>query len=215
MTGAPVALLDLDGTLADSAPGITRCVAHAFTALGLPVPPPDVLRGFVGPPLHASFARLGVPADAAVEAYRSRYRTLGITEQTRYDGVLGMLETLRSEGWVLALATSKPEVFARRIVVDLELAHLLEGVTGSELDGRRSRKGEVVAEALARLGRAPGGDVVLVGDRVEDAVGAGEQGIGFVGAGWGYAVPGELAGHPVAGSPGEVVTLLRQLARHA
>ena len=201
------ALLDLDGCLTDSAPGILGSVSHALTVLGLPVP--DDLRSFLGPPLHASFARLGVPdVEAAVAAYRERFTAVGITELSLYDGVPTALAALRADGWGLCLATSKPEVFARRVVASTEL--VLDELVGSELDGTRSAKAEVIAEALRRTGAAPD-RAVMVGDRAEDCRGAAACGIRFVGAGWGYGRPGELeeaGARAVAASPSELPALL-------
>jgi phosphoglycolate phosphatase len=201
------ALLDLDGCLTDSAPGILNSVAHALSSLGLPVP--DDLRSFLGPPLHVSFARLGVPdVDAAVAAYRERFSAVGITELSLYDGVPEALAALRADGWGLCLATSKPEVFAQRILAATGLD--LDEVVGSELDGTRSVKADVITGALRRTGVTPD-QAVMVGDRAEDCVGAAACGVRFVGAGWGYGLPGELgeAGADViATSPRDLPDLL-------
>lgn len=205
----PVVLLDLDGCLTDSAPGIVGCVRHALAGLGAPDPGDAVLRTFLGPPLHESFARIGVDPEPAVELYRERYREVGITELEVYDGIVDLLAGLRADGSRLCLATSKPEVFARRILTATGLS--LDETVGSELDGSRSRKADVIAEALRRLDASPS-DAVMVGDRAEDCVGALAWGVGFVGAGWGYGRPGELAdagAAQVAASPLDLLQLLR------
>lgn len=204
-----VVLLDLDGCLTDSAPGIVACVRHALASLGAPDPGDAVLRTFLGPPLHESFARIGVDPEPAVELYRERYREVGITELEVYDGIVDLLAGLRADGSRLCLATSKPEVFARRILTATGLA--LDEAVGSELDGSRSRKADVIAEALHRLD-ASASDAVMVGDRAEDCVGALARGVGFVGAGWGYGLPGELAdagAAQVAARPLDLLQLLR------
>lgn len=206
---AAVVLLDLDGTLTDSAPGILRSVEHALVSLGEPVPAPEVLRSFLGPPLHASFARLGVDAERAVAAYRERFVPIGIHELQVYDGVEPLLSGLRSDGALLALATAKPEPFALQIVASA--GWVLDAVVGSQLDGSRSTKAEIISEALRLLDRTPS-ESVMVGDRAEDCLGAAECGVAFVGAGWGYGEPGELkaAGATrIAPSPLALLDLLR------
>jgi phosphoglycolate phosphatase len=166
-------LFDLDGTLVDSTPGIWASVRAAAAALGLPGPTPAQLRAMVGPPLQDGFAQvLGlVPADAerAVAAYRAHHTAGALLDVTVHDGVPELLTALGGDGALLAVATSKPEPFARRV----------------------RHKDEVVGLALAAHpdGRAP----VLVGDRAHDVLGAAAHGLPCLGAGWGPAPPGELA----------------------
>ncbi|MBN0039092.1 HAD hydrolase-like protein [Cellulosimicrobium cellulans] len=209
-------LLDLDGTLTDSAPGILASVRHAYGVLGLPVPAEPLLRGFVGPPLGESFTAHGVPVDLvadAVAAYRDVYAAGKLLDNAVYPGIPECLTALRGAGLRLAVATSKPEPMARRIVEHFGLgAHLdrgLDDVFGATLDGSRSTKGDVVAHALASLG-APR-RAVMVGDREHDVLGAAAHQIPCVGVAWGYARPGELAAAGatvVVGTPAELVTLL-------
>ncbi|MFP3714181.1 HAD hydrolase-like protein [Puerhibacterium sp. TATVAM-FAB25] len=193
---APLVLLDLDGTLTDSAPGITASVAHAYTSLGLPVPDAATLRSFVGPPITDSFPRHGVPAERvqeAIAAYRARFAESGMWENSVFDGVPEALRELRAAGCVLAVATSKPEVFARPITERFGLAALVDGVFGAPLD-ESSTKADVIAAALATLGRTAGdAPMVMVGDREHDVHGAAAHGIDCLGVSWGYAGPGELA----------------------
>jgi phosphoglycolate phosphatase len=192
---APLVLLDLDGTLMDSAPGITASAAHAFRALGLPVPDTATLRSFVGPPIIDSFPAHGVPLerlDEAVAAYREVFTESGMWDNAVFDGIPEQLRRLREAGCALVVATSKPQVFAGPITERFGLAPLLDGVFGAPLD-EQSTKGEVIAKALAALGRAAGGaPALMVGDREHDVVGAREHGIDCLGVGWGYAAPGEL-----------------------
>ncbi|WP_435738172.1 HAD hydrolase-like protein [Cellulosimicrobium sp. PMB13] len=228
-TGYGLVLLDLDGTLADSAPGIVACAQHALREVGVPVPDDAAVRGVVGPPLADGFAALGVPAgivEDAIAAYRAVYAAGGMFDNAVFDGVPEALVSLRECGARLAVATSKPEVYARRIVDHLGLdAHLDRGVDdvyGATLDGTRGTKGDVIAHALAGL-RADGAlagltpdQVVMVGDREHDVHGAAEHGIGCVGVAWGYAEPGELeaaGARAVVGSPAELVTAVLGLAR--
>ncbi len=228
-------LLDLDGTLTDSAPGILASVRHAYAALGLPVPSDQVLRGFVGPPLTESFLAHGVPAarvDDAVAAYRDVYAAGGLLDNAVYPGVPECLTAVRAAGARLAVATSKPEPMARRIVehfgLDVLFDRGLDDVFGATLDRTRTSKGDVVAHALASLdadGTEPratalarAGRVVMVGDREHDVLGAAEHGIACIGVAWGYARPGELeaaGATAVVGTPAELADVLVDQARVA
>ena len=214
-------LLDLDGTLADSAPGILASVRHAYAALGVATPAEPVLRGFVGPPLAESFATHGVPPDLvddAVAAYREVYGAGNLFDDAVFPGVPGCLAAVRAAGSRLAVATSKPEPTARRVVEHLGLhEHLdrgLDDVFGATFDGARSTKGDVVAHALASLDAAAlsrAGRVVMVGDREHDVLGAAAHGVACVGVAWGYARPGELAAAgaaAVVGTPAELTAAL-------
>lgn len=195
MTPPPLVLLDLDGTLTDSYPGIAASARVAFTALGLPVPDDAALRRFVGPPLAESFPRFGVPADqvvAAIAAYRGYFREAGMWENSVYAGIPDQLAVLRAAGVRLAVATSKPEVFAGPICERFGLAPYLEGVFGAPLDHVPSSKATVIATALDAL--RPGGAVLMVGDREHDVHGARAHDVDCLGVGWGYAQPGELLG---------------------
>ncbi len=196
----PLVLLDLDGTLADSAPGVVACVAHAYRALGLDVPDADALRSFVGPPITDSFAAHGVPADRmddAVSAYRAAYSGGGMHDVTVFPGVTDALVALRDAGCRLVVATSKPTVFARPVCEHLGLTGYLDAVVGAPLDEHTSTKALVIGEALAEAGHpgdaATAGGVVMVGDREHDVHGAAAHGIACLGVAWGYAPPGELA----------------------
>lgn len=190
-------LFDLDGTLTDSAPGILACLRHALQAVGHPGLPEPTLARFLGPPLADSLStEAGLAPDqvaAAIAAYRERFAVTGMFQNSVYPGMVDLLATLRSDGRVLALATSKPEVFATRILTHFELVEFFEVVVGSELDGRRNAKAEVVSEALRRLGHPARADVVMIGDRSHDVLGAHANGLACIGVGWGYAAPGELA----------------------
>lgn len=192
---APLVLLDLDGTLLDSAPGITASVAAAYRDVGLPVPPEPVLRSFVGPPIWDSLRAHGVPAgrvDTVVEAYRTHFGATGMHDATVFEGITDVLHDLRAAGLRLLVATAKPEVFAVPICADLGLAPLVDGVFGAPLDESAS-KADVIARALASLPDAPDpAATLMVGDREHDVHGAAEHGVRCVGVTWGYAAPGEL-----------------------
>jgi phosphoglycolate phosphatase len=206
-------LFDLDGTLVDSSPGIWASVRVASAALGLPEPTPARLRAMIGPPLQDGFALvLGVPlADVphAVAAYRAHYSAGALLDVTVHDGIPALLDTLREGGAVLAVATSKPETFAVRVLEHTGLLPAFAGVHGATLDGAVRHKDQVVAAALAAHpgGRRP----VLVGDRAQDVLGAAAHGLPCIGAGWGPAEDGELetAGAAVVvATPAEVPAAL-------
>ena len=189
-------LLDLDGTLADSAPGIVASVEHALAALGVASPGADALRAFMGPPMrqafHDAFGFDAAETDRAVVAYREYFTARGIFECSLYEGISDLLAELDSAGVRLALATSKPEVFAGRILEHLGVRGRFAAVCGADLDGRRATKTEIVRDALDALGAAAGPSVVMVGDREHDVTGASANGIRCIGVAWGYAQPGEL-----------------------
>ncbi len=211
-------LLDLDGTLTDPIEGIANALDRAMAALGLPALEPEQHRAAVGPPLTEVFATLGVPAgqvDDAIAAYREYYARSGLLENRVYDGVPEALSRVRGIGVRLVVATSKPEPFATRIVESFGLAPLLDHVAGATLDGSVASKADVIARALGAVGAAAGPDVVMVGDRSHDVLGAAEHGLTCVGVEWGYAAPGELeaAGAiAVVRTPGELADLLGGMA---
>ncbi|WP_318243707.1 HAD hydrolase-like protein [Oerskovia gallyi] len=212
-----LALLDLDGTLTDSAPGILSSVRHAYATLDIEPPTDEALRLFVGPPLAETFALHGVPAHSvpeAVAAYRDVYAAGRMMENSLYPGILEGLTAVRDAGVRLVVATSKPEVYARRITAHFGIDDLVEGVYGATLDGSRGTKADVIEHALASLAESPAGaaareETVMVGDREHDVLGAAAHGIGCLGVSWGYAVPGELE---EAGAL-RVVTTTDELAR--
>lgn len=188
-------LFDLDGTLTDPQEGITACVQHALAAFGIDEAA-NQLTHFIGPPLHRSFMECYGFTDAeateAVRVYRERFGTLGIFENRVYEGVPELLEKLAEAGIVVAVATSKPEPYAVRILDHFDLARHFDVVTGSNMDGSRTDKGDVIREALTRLGQPNKRDVVMVGDRKHDVEGARREGIDAIGVTWGYAPEGEL-----------------------
>jgi phosphoglycolate phosphatase len=206
-------LFDLDGTLVDSSPGIHASVRSAAAELGLPDPTPEQLRGMVGPPLQDGFALvLGVPvADVlrAVAAYRAHYTAGALLDVTVYRGIRELLAALRNGGATLAVATSKPEPFAVRVLEHTGLLPAFASVHGATLDGAVRHKDQVVAAALAA--HPDGREPVLVGDRTQDVLGAAAHGLPCIGAGWGPAEDGELeaAGAAfVAAAPADVLGLL-------
>lgn len=200
-TPPPVVLFDLDGTLSDSAPGILAALRHAFAACGLPPLDDETERAILGPPFYESLPPL-VGADRVpdvIAAYREHYGRGGMFDTSVYAGVREVLAALRAAGARLAVATSKPEPYAVPIVEHLGLAGFFDTVGGDTLDGTLATKALVIGEVLDRLGDPPAADVVMVGDRAHDVLGARAHGIDCLAVGWGYAVPGELdAAAPVA-----------------
>lgn len=189
-------LFDLDGTLVDSAPGIWASVRAAAAELGLPRPTPDQLRAMVGPPLQDGFAAVfglrGAVVDAAVAAYRAHYTAGAIFEVTVYAGIPELLQRLADDGATLAVATSKPGPSAVRVLEHTGLLGAFATVHGATFDGSVRHKDQVVGAALAA--HPDGRDPVLVGDRAQDVLGAAAHGLPCIGAGWGPAPDGELAG---------------------
>lgn len=188
-------LLDLDGTLTDPREGIVRCIRHALAQMGEPCPPEVELLRFIGPPLHVTFgAMLGIGSARvarAVELYRERFSATGIFENRLYPGIPETLRELGERGARLVVATSKPTVFAERVVEHFGLGLHIEAVFGSELDGTRSDKGELIARVLEKSAlRAL--DACMVGDREHDMRGAKANGVRPIGALWGYGSRREL-----------------------
>lgn len=187
-------LIDLDGTLSNSAPGILASLRQAFADVGVPALDVATERSLLGPPFFESLPPL-VGADrvpAIIDAYRRHYDT-AMFDTTVYDGIVDVLADLRAQDVTLGVATSKPEYYAVPIVEHLGIAEYFATVAGDALDGSRDTKAKVIAEALRRLGSPEPGDVLMLGDRSHDVEGARAHSIGCLGAGWGYGVPGELA----------------------
>lgn len=193
-------LFDLDGTIIDPRPGFFESITHALAVVGIEVPTEAALAGLIGPPLEDGLAGIGVPDERigdAVDAYRDRYGSGALLRAPVYPGMVEVLTELAGTGRIVGLATSKPWVYAERILDGLGLRDRFTVVGGAELDGRRRAKAEVVAAVLDRLGGPPVDEVVLVGDRHFDLDGARAHGIGMIGVTWGFAVDGELDGADV------------------
>jgi phosphoglycolate phosphatase len=191
-------LLDLDGTLVDSAAVIVEHLAAALIEVGAAVPDADRLRTLVGPPFETALPELGLTPEqtaAAIVAYRSSYDAVAATVTPVFPGIPALLERLREDGLRLAVATSKPEETARKIVSGVGLAGYLDLVGGADHVVGRVGKAAVVGSVLERLHVDPGRHpVVMVGDRHHDVDGAAEHGVPTIGVAWGYADPGELDG---------------------
>ncbi len=208
--------LDLDGTLTDPKPGITRSIVHALETIGVPAPDADSLTWTIGPALVDTFARLGVDdPQAALSVYRARYRQVGLYENRVYPGMIEALAALQAEGIRLFLATAKPHVYARRITAHFGLAPFLEAEFGPELDGTRNDKAELLAHARAELGleNAP---ALMVGDRRHDHIAAKANGMGALAVRWGYGNEREHAlADAVCDRPEDLAATIRQLLETA
>lgn len=208
-------LFDLDGTIIDSAPGITASLAWTFERLGRTVPGPAELLAYVGPPILDSFRDLaGMTVDEAhhaLEVYRPHYLQTGVFNSSVYPGVPALLKRIHESGIPISLATSKPELPATTALDFYGLAHYFTVITGASQDEVRSRKADVVEEALRRL-VALGADTstpVMTGDREHDVHGAAEHGVPTIFVEWGYGTTAEQASAiGVAATAEELGTLL-------
>ena len=206
-------LFDLDGTLTDPKEGITKCVQYALKRFGI-IRDCDELLEFIGPPLMEHFMEYAnLSADdgkKAVEYYRERYAPIGIFENRIYDGVIPMLKTLKDKGYVLAVATSKPSVFAQKICDKYSISDYITYLSGSELDGRNTDKSIVIKKAIDHLG-ATKDNTIMIGDRIYDLLGATENGIKSIAVTYGYAKEGEFETGEcadVVSSPVEIITAI-------
>ncbi len=186
---------DLDGTLTDPFEGITRSVVHALASFGIEVADRRELSDFIGPPLRESFARYySIPEqrlEEAVAAYREYFSVRGIFENDLYPEITELLSALRARGVKILLATSKPEIYAKRITEHFSIDGYFYAQCGSDLEGKYDTKGKVIARAL-EICSAEREEVLMVGDRKHDIIGARENGIDSVGVLWGYGSRDEL-----------------------
>lgn len=194
-------LFDLDGTLTDPFEGISRCITYALKTMDVPVPDKDSLREWIGPPLKGSFrSYFESVSDRAVEEarvnravtlYRQRFTDKGLYENCCYPGIDQVLGTLSDTGYQLFLATAKPTIYAEKIVAHFQLDQWLDGVYGSELDGMRSDKTELLAYLLEKETLNPE-SCIMIGDRHQDMLAADNHGIYSMGVLWGYGSMKEL-----------------------
>lgn len=192
-------LFDLDGTLTDSAEGITRCVQYALAAQGIDEPDLSKLLVFVGPPLRVSFQKYygwtPEQAEAGLWKYRERYERVGIWENKLYPGILELCRDLKAAGYRLGIATGKPEPHARRIAEQFGLLPYLDEINGTALDGSFDSKIIVMENSLKRWNISTDeekNETILIGDRDQDAISSHHVGIKCMGIRWGFAKSGEL-----------------------
>lgn len=216
MTSDPplICLFDLDGTLTDPFPGISRSIAHALRELEVPVPGDDALRSWIGPPLLESFRQyfremnLDRSESRALSLYRERFAAQGLYENSVYEGVPELLESLVTRGRRLFLATAKPLVFARKILEHFDLDRYFEASHGSELDGARTDKIELLTY-IAETERLDLRGGAMIGDRHHDMTAACYHGMNAIGVRWGYGSEREL----LDAGAGQLVSGPRQLRR--
>ena len=207
-------LLDLDGTIVDSAPGIRRCADLALGEIGRSPLTDAEIAGFIGPPLPVGFASVGVEPsmiDEIVTIYRSHYRAGGVLEFEVYDGIRAAIEALRARDLRLCVATSKVTEFALQVLDHAELLPHFDLVLGAEFDGTRGTKAQVIADVLEMSTIAGAGSVVMIGDREHDGHGAAACEVAFIGAGWGYGSDEELlasGAEHIARHPAELLAII-------
>lgn len=211
-------LFDLDGTLTDPGLGIITCFQYALGRLGRPCPSAEELARYIGPPIRPAFGEILQSDDArlieeAVAVYRERFATVGLYENRVYDGVPEMLAGLRSAGFLLFVATSKPQPYAEAVLRHFSLDSYFGDVQGNDLGGRLDDKAELVRELLTRRGLRADSSL-MVGDRRHDIRAARENGLRSVGVTYGYGTEAELkeagADYVVAG-PAAVEALIKTL----
>ena len=201
-----VIFFDLDGTLTDPKPGITRSIQYALGKLDRPIPPADELTWCIGPPLRGSMKiLLGSDdlADRGVTLYRERFSDIGLFENEVYPGIEDTLSTLAQSGRRMFVATSKAHVFADRIIDHFKLRGYFERVFGAELDGLHSDKTDLLRHALQSVEVDPS-QAIMIGDRSFDMVGARKNGMTAVGVLYGYGSEAELreaGAHHVCATP--------------
>jgi phosphoglycolate phosphatase len=206
--------LDLDGTLTDSRVGILASIRYALDAIGVASPPDEVLLRLIGPPTRDAFRTLLGPEDdalveRAVSLYRERYSTVGIFENSVYPGVREALQDLRTAGFRLWVVTSKPQLYADRIIDHFRLRGDFQRVYGPELGGERADKGDLIAYVLQTEG-LQASDAWMIGDRSHDVAGAKKNGVHSAGVLWGYGSGEEL----LAAGAEVLFASTRDLVRH-
>ncbi len=212
-------LLDLDGTLSDSEPGIVRSLQWACEQEGFPIPTVAEVRSIIGPPFELGLPAIGIPDDAlgrVINTYRDRYKRIGAFENTLYDGIIEMLDALAELGLSLSIATAKPEQTAHPILDYFEISHRFDVRAGATLTTERRTKAQVIDFALRELEIHADPDlidhVIMVGDRDHDVYGAMHHNITCIGVVWGYGSIEELltAGAvALAETPADVVELVQ------
>ncbi|HVV96371.1 MAG TPA: HAD hydrolase-like protein [Rhodanobacteraceae bacterium] len=207
-------LFDLDGTLIDSEPGITACLAHAFEQIGAPLPPREILRTWIGPPFRQTFPSVLGDDEArivaAIDHYRDRFEDVGWSEHAIYDGIPELIAALAARGDALAVVTTKPESQARRIVEHFAFGAAFARVYGPDDRHAHRPKSAMIADALADFG-ARAEHATMIGDRHFDIEGARANGVRGLGVSWGFGSIEELRGagaDAIASLPHELTTLL-------
>ena len=208
MKNYDILFFDLDGTLTDPGLGITNAVIHSLKKYGMEIPPRQELYKFIGPPLTWSYQTyFGFSEEKSIEAvkfYREHYSVTGLFENEVYPGIPQLLEKLSAAGKTLVVATSKPEKFAVSILEHFGLAKYFHHICGATFDGKVGTKHEVIEYALGRCGSPERSEVLMIGDREHDILGAKASGLGSLGVLYGY---GSRAEHEAAGADAIVETV--------
>jgi phosphoglycolate phosphatase len=223
MTARTHVLLDLDGTLSDSEPGILRSLQWACEREGFPIPTDEEVRSVIGPPFELGLPQIGIPDDAlerVINTYRERYKRIGAFENTLYPGIIEMLDAMADAGLSLSVATAKPEQTAHPILDYFGISERFDVRAGATLTTERRTKAQVIDFALRELEIHADPDlrdhVIMVGDRNHDVLGAMHHGIACIGVTWGYGSIEELltsGAVALAETPAEVVELVQQSYR--
>ncbi|WP_019411813.1 HAD family hydrolase [Pseudomonas psychrophila] len=194
-------LFDLDGTLTDPREGITRSIQYGLSKMGIDEPDLSKLEHFIGPPLLQAFMEFYSFSEAqaweAVGYYRERFSVTGLYENHVFDGVTPLLEELVGQGRQLYIATSKPQIYAREIARHFDFAKHFNVIYGSELDGTRTNKIELIAHLMAEQGLDPA-QTLMIGDRKHDLIGARQNGLDAAAVGYGFGSFEELNSHTPA-----------------
>ncbi len=209
-----IVLFDLDGTITDSSEGIVNSIKYALSRLGFPEEPTEKIKQFIGPPLQQTFKiNYGITDyQNAVTIYREYYAEKGIYENRLYDGIVAVLDQLKNEGYTIGLATGKPTYYSHIILKHFKIDHYFNAVVGSNMDGTRGEKPEIIRDVLAELNYDKElHEVVMIGDRKHDVHGAHHHQIKCIGVTYGYAEGNELieagAAH-IVHHPSELLALL-------
>lgn len=189
-------LFDLDGTLTDPKEGITKAVQYALKKHGIEVESRDELEKFIGPSLKYSFMEFysfsEEQALQAVEDYREYFKPIGLYENEVYPGIVALLKELHSRDMKLFIATSKPTVFASQIAEHFNIDKYFTEIVGSQLDGTRVEKDEVIGYILEKYNLTQKDHIIMVGDRKFDILGAKKHGLQTIGVSYGYSEENEL-----------------------
>lgn len=207
-----ILLFDLDGTLTDPKIGITSSVQYALQKMGIVADDIEKLTPFIGPPLLNSFKEFYQMSDEeakqAIVYYRERFAVKGLYENQVYLGMNGLLDNLYKQGKILIVATSKPTEFSVKILEHFNLFQYFTAIIGSNLDGTRTDKGDVIEYALTNKDLAERSKIVMVGDRKYDVIGAKRNGIDAIAVTYGYGSYDEL----VAAEPNHIVSSVKELS---
>jgi phosphoglycolate phosphatase len=215
MEDKKIILFDLDGTIIDPKEGITKSVEYALQSFGIEVEDRDTLTSFIGPPLRGSFKKYygftDEEAEIAIGKYRERFAPTGLYENILYEGIVDLFRELKLAGKKLIIATSKPTIYAQRILEHHKIQDYFSFVGGCELDGRRGEKDEVIKYVLEEMNVTSVEDTIMIGDREYDVLGANEVGMESIGVLYGYGDLEELTGAGatyIVESVGELAGLL-------